>query len=42
MHATLDINLPNYASAIVTTSELLKSISSGSDDTSGSLAHALD
>ena len=41
MHATLDLNLPNYASAIVTTSELLESISSGRDDASGSLAHAL-
>ena len=27
MHATLDINLPNYANAIVTTRELLESIS---------------
>ncbi len=30
MHAALDVNIPNYASAIVTTSELLESISSGS------------
>ena len=28
MHAALDINLPNYASAIVTTSEIVDSISS--------------
>ncbi len=28
MHAALDINLPNYASAIVTTREALDSISS--------------
>jgi ureidoacrylate peracid hydrolase len=41
MHATLEVNLPNYATAIVTTRELLESISSGSDDASGSLAHAL-
>lgn len=41
MHAALDINLPNYANAIVTTHELLEPISSGSDDTSGSVPHAL-
>jgi hypothetical protein len=28
MHAALDINLPNYASAIVTTKEIIASISS--------------
>ena len=28
MHAAFDINLPNYANAIVTTSEVLESISS--------------
>ena len=28
MHAALDVNLPNYASAIVTTTELVESISS--------------
>jgi isochorismate hydrolase len=28
MHAALDINLPNYASAIVTTKEVIDSISS--------------
>jgi ureidoacrylate peracid hydrolase len=28
MHAALDINLPNYANAIVTTSEIVDSISS--------------
>ena len=28
MHAALEINLPNYASAIVTTEEILGSISS--------------
>ena len=28
MHASLDINLPNYASAIVTTTEIVSSISS--------------
>jgi len=28
MHAALDVNIPNYASAIVTTSELVESISS--------------
>jgi ureidoacrylate peracid hydrolase len=27
MHAALDINLPNYASAIVTTSEIVEAIS---------------
>ena len=27
MHAALDINMPNYASAIVTTSEIVASIS---------------
>jgi len=27
MHAALDINLPNYASAIVTTNEIVDSIS---------------
>lgn len=41
MHATLEVNLPNYASAIVTTGELLESMSSVSDDALGSLAHAL-
>jgi ureidoacrylate peracid hydrolase len=41
MHATLDVNLPNYASAIVNTSELLESLSSVSDDASGSLGDAL-
>jgi len=28
MHAALDINLPNYASAVVTTDEVIKSIAS--------------
>jgi ureidoacrylate peracid hydrolase len=28
MHAALDINIPNYASAIVTTNEVVDSISS--------------
>jgi ureidoacrylate peracid hydrolase len=28
MHAALDINIPNYASAIVTTKEVIDSISS--------------
>jgi ureidoacrylate peracid hydrolase len=28
MHAALDINLPSYASAIVTTNEIVASISS--------------
>ena len=28
MHAALDINIPNYASAIVTTAEIVDSISS--------------
>jgi nicotinamidase-related amidase len=28
MHAAFDINFPNYANAIVTTSEVLESISS--------------
>jgi len=28
MHACLDINLPNYASAIVTASEVIESIAS--------------
>ena len=28
MHAALDINIPNYASAIVTTTEIVASISS--------------
>jgi hypothetical protein len=28
MHAALDINMPNYASAIVTTNEVIQSISS--------------
>jgi len=28
MHAALDVNIPNYASAIVTTRELVDSISS--------------
>lgn len=27
MHAALDVNLPNYASAIVTTEEIVASIS---------------
>jgi len=27
MHATLDINIPNYANAIVTTSQIVSSIS---------------
>ena len=42
MHATLDVNLPNYASAIVNTRELLESLSSTSDNASASVAHALD
>jgi nicotinamidase-related amidase len=28
MHAALDVNIPNYASAIVTTAEVVDSISS--------------
>ena len=28
MHAALDVNIPNYASAIVSTSEIVDSISS--------------
>jgi isochorismate hydrolase len=28
MHAALDVNIPNYASAVVTTDELVASISS--------------
>jgi len=28
MHAALDVNLPNYASAIVTTTEIVDAISS--------------
>ena len=28
MHAALDINIPNYASAVVTTKEVVASISS--------------
>jgi ureidoacrylate peracid hydrolase len=28
MHAALDLNMPNYASAIVTTNEVIESISS--------------
>jgi hypothetical protein len=28
MHAALDINIPNYASAIVSTSEIVESMSS--------------
>ena len=28
MHAALDINIPNYASTIVTTAEIVNSISS--------------
>jgi nicotinamidase-related amidase len=28
MHAALDINIPNYANAIVTTNEVVESISS--------------
>ena len=28
MHAALDVNIPNYASAMVTTTEIVESISS--------------
>jgi ureidoacrylate peracid hydrolase len=28
MHAALDVNIPNYASAVVTTTEIVNSISS--------------
>ena len=28
MHAALDVNIPNYASAIVTTTEIVDSLSS--------------
>jgi len=28
MHAALDINIPNYASAVVTTQEIVESLSS--------------
>ena len=41
MDAALDIDLPSYATAIVTTRGLLEPASSGSDDTSGSRADAL-
>jgi hypothetical protein len=29
MHAALEINMPNYASAIVTTTEVIRAISDG-------------
>ena len=35
MHAALDINIPNYASAIVTTAEVVGAISSLQENTSG-------
>ena len=37
MHAALDINIPNYASAVVTTSQLVASISAANvmDDAAG-------
>jgi hypothetical protein len=31
MHAALDVNIPNYASAMVTTTEIVESISSLTD-----------
>lgn len=31
MHAALDVNIPNYASAVVLTSEIIDSISAGAD-----------
>lgn len=37
MHAALDINLPHYANAIVTTSGVLEAISSLSASSSASL-----
>jgi hypothetical protein len=42
MHATLDVNLPNYAAAIVSTDEIVASISSleGFGKGSGSFASA--
>jgi ureidoacrylate peracid hydrolase len=40
MHAALEVNIPNYAGAIVTTGELVESIPSGSGSASESLAHA--
>lgn len=39
MHAALDINLPHYANAIVTTSEIIDAISSLSPSSSASLGH---
>jgi len=42
MHAALEVNLPNYASAIVSTAELLASIGRRSEDGPRSLAHAVN
>jgi len=41
MHAALDINLPNYVNAIVTTSEVVDSLASLSGDAPESIAPAL-
>jgi ureidoacrylate peracid hydrolase len=40
MHAALDINLPNYVNAIVTTTEILEAICSLVPSPSGSPIHA--
>jgi len=42
MHAALEVNLPNYASAIVSTRELLDSIAAMSEDASRSSALAVN
>jgi ureidoacrylate peracid hydrolase len=42
MHAALEVNLPNYASAIVSTRELLESIAPLSEDASRSSAQAVN
>ena len=41
MHAALKLNIPNYASAVVTTSELVKSIASPPPNASVPAAHAV-
>lgn len=40
MHVALDVNLPNYANAIVTASEIIEAISSVSANSSDSLSRA--
>jgi hypothetical protein len=35
MHAALEISMPNYASAIVTTNEILRALSSGHSEAFG-------